>query len=63
MRAGGGVGGVGGEDAGASGPALAAFKYSLNTKHLQKGLRMLGAVWAVRARGGPGPHWQPLNTL
>ena len=21
------------------------------------------AVWAVRARGGVGTHWQPLNTL
>ena len=22
-----------------------------------------GGVWAVRARGGPGTHWQLLNTL
>ena len=22
-----------------------------------------GQVWAVRARGGVGTHWQPLNTL
>ena len=22
-----------------------------------------GGVWAVRARGGVGTHWQPLNTL
>ena len=21
------------------------------------------AVWAVRAREGPGTHWQPLNTF
>ena len=38
-------------------------------KHLEKGLGMLGAVWvvgvmwAVRARGGPGTHWQPFKTL
>ena len=23
----------------------------------------VGVMWAVRARGGPGTHWQPLNTL
>ena len=24
---------------------------------------VVGVVWVVRVRGGPGTHWQPLNTL
>ena len=30
------------------------------SKHLGNASR---GVWAVRARGGVGTHWQPLNTL
>ena len=51
------------------GHALAAFKYSLNTQKMQPGVGSGeggGVVWAVgvvRARGGVGTHWQPLNTL
>ena len=26
-------------------------------------VRAVGVVWVVRVRGGPGTHWQPLNTL
>ena len=51
--------------AGGCGHALAAFKYSLNTKKM-RARRGPGGVWAVgvvRARGGVGTHWQPLNTL
>ena len=63
----GGVGGGGGEGAGGCGHALAAFKYSLNTQKMQPGVgsgeARGGVVWAVRARGGVGTHWQPLNTL
>ena len=55
-----GVGGGGGVGAGGCGHALAAFKYFLNT------LGNASQVWVVgvvRARGGVGTHWQPLNTL
>ena len=31
-------------------------------KNAGSGVRA-GGVWAARARGGPGTHWQPLNTL
>ena len=57
---------MGGEGAGGCGHALAAFKYSLNTQKMQPGVGSGeggGVVWAVRARGGVGTHWQPLNTL
>ena len=63
------MGGGGGEDAGGCGHALAAFKDSLNTQKMQPGVGSGeggGVVWAVgvvRARGGVGTHWQPLNTL
>ena len=63
------MGGGGGEGAGGCGHALAAFKYSLNTQKMQPGVGSGeggGVVWAVgvvRARGGVGTHWQPLNTL
>ena len=71
------MGSGGGEGAGGCGHAL-AFKYSLNTQILSKHQenasqvcvvarkRRPGGVWAVgvvRARGGVGTHWQPLNTL
>ena len=67
-----GVGIWGGEGAAGCGHALAAFKYSL--KHLGNASQVCvvarkrrpGGVWAVgvvRARGGVGTHWQPLNTL
>ena len=65
-----GGGRAGGEAREGFGHALAGFIYFL--KHLQKGLGMPGAVcvleaagamWAVRARGGLGTHWQPFNTL
>ena len=60
------MGGGGGEGAGGCGHALAAFKYSLNTQKMQAGVGSGeaggGVVWAVRARGGVGTHWQPLNT-
>ena len=73
MRARWGAGGGGGESAGGCGHALAAFKYSLY-KHLGNASQVCvvarnrgpGGVWAVgvvRARGGVGTHWQPLNTL
>ena len=60
--------GVGGEGAGGCGHALAAFKYSLNIQKMQPGVGSgeAGVVWCVgvvRARGGVGTHWQPLNTL
>ena len=64
-----GVGGGGGVGAGGCGHALAAFKSSLNTQKMQPGVGSGaggGVVWAVgvvRARGGVGTHWQPLNTL
>ena len=62
---------MGGEGAGGCGHALAAFKYSLNTLGNASQVRVVvkpgwGGVWAVgvvRARGGVGTHWQPLNTL
>ena len=66
------MGGGGGEGAGGCGHALAAFKYSLNTQKLQPGAGSgeagvgWGGVWAVgvvRAWGGVGTHWQPLDTL
>ena len=57
----GGVGGGGGEGAGGCGHALAAFKYSLKIQKLQPGVGSGEA--GVRARGGVGTHWQPLNTL
>ena len=63
------MGGGGGEDAGGCGHALAAFKYSLNTQKMQPGVGsgegggVVLAVGVVRARGGVGTHWQPLNTL
>ena len=65
-RIGRGVGGGGGEGAGGCGHALAAFKYSLNIQKMQPGVGSGEAGWcggAVRARGGVGTHWQPLNTL
>ena len=40
--------------------------YSLNTGTMLGAVCVLGTVgvvWAVRAQGGPGTHWQPLNTL
>ena len=61
------MGGGGGEGAGGCGHALAALKYSLNIHKMQPGVGSGEAgvvcVWAVRARGGVGTHWQPLNTL
>ena len=54
------MGGGGGED---------AIKYSLNTQKMQPGVGsgegggVVLAVGVVRARGGVGTHWQPLNTL
>ena len=42
---------------GGRGHALAAFKYSLNTQKMQRGVGSGeggGVVWAVRARGGVG---------
>ena len=60
---------MGGEGAGR---VRARIGSKILSKHLQKGLGMLGAVWvvgavevvwAVRARGGPSTHWQPVNTL
>ena len=62
---------MGGEGAGGCGHALAAFKYSLNTENASQVCvvarkRGPGGVWpvgVVRARGGVGTHWQPLNTL
>ena len=52
---------------------MAALKYSLNTKKMRARSACVvarkrgpGGVWAVgvvRARGGVGTHWQPLNTL
>ena len=66
-----GVGGGGGEGAGRCGHALAAF--FILSKHLANASQVWvvarpgwGGVWAVgvvRARGGVGTHWQPLNTL
>ena len=60
------MGGGGGEGAGGCGHALAAFKYSLNTKKCNQ-------VWVVarpgwcgvggEGAGGVGTHWQPLNSL
>ena len=69
-----GVGGGGGEGAGGCGHALAAFKYTyVLSKHLANASQVWvvarpgwGGVWAVgvvRARGGVGTHWQPLNTF
>ena len=66
-----GAGGGGGEGAGGCGHALAASKYSLNTWKCEPGLcsgeetRASAGVGGevVRARGGVGTHWQPLNTL
>ena len=48
------------------GHALAAFKYSQTPNASQVWVVARpgwGGVWAVRARGGVGTHWQPLNTL
>ena len=67
------MGSGGGEGAGGCGHALAAFKFILS-KHLGNASQVCvvarkrrpGGVWAVgvvRARGGVGTHWQPLNTL
>ena len=62
-----GVGGGGGEGAGGCGHALAAFINTLNTKEIGVGIVARpgwDGVWAlgmVRARGGVGTHWQPLN--
>ena len=66
------MGSGGGEGAGGCGHALAAFK--ILSKHLGNASQVCvvarkrrpGGVWAVgvvRARGGVGTHWQPLNTL
>ena len=52
--------GGGGEGAGRCGHALAAFLYFL--KHLGNASQVW-VVGVVRARGGVGTHWQPLNTL
>ena len=52
------------EGVGGRGHALAAFKYSLNTQKMQPGVGSGeggGVVWAVRARGGVGTHWQPFK--
>ena len=63
------MGGGGGEGAGGVwARTVAAFKYSLNTQKMQPGVGSGeggGVVWAVgvvRARGGVGTHWQPLET-
>ena len=67
-----GVGGGDGEGAGGCGHALAAIK--ILSKHLgnasqvwvvarKRGPGGVRAVGVVRARGGVGTHWQPLNTL
>ena len=66
-----GVGGGGGEGAGGCGHALAAFKHFLNLGNASQvwvvarkcGPGGVRAVGVVRARGGVGTHWQPLNTL
>ena len=54
------MGGGGGEGAGGCGHALAALN-SRNQVWVVGGV--VWAVGVVRARGGVGTHWQPLNTL
>ena len=59
-----GVSGGGGEGAGGCGHALAALRKCNQVWVVAK--PGWGGVWAVgvvRARGGVGTHWQPLNTL
>ena len=56
-----GVGGGGGEGAGRCGHALIGSLFILS-KHLGNASQVW-VVGVVRARGGVGTHWQPLNTL
>ena len=56
---------MGGEGAGGCGHALAALKYSLNTKKMRgEETRARGGVGGGGGEGAGGcAHWQPLNTL
>ena len=58
MRARWGAGGGGGESAGGCGHALEVCIVAR-----KRGPGGMWAVGVVRARGGVGTHWQPLNTL